>query len=119
MATAKRGTIGQGRPRRRLWPRALLGIAVLAGAAAWVYREPIDGYARTGAAFGARTACSCRYVAGRSLEDCKKDFEPGMQAVFLSDDAEARSVTAYVPLLASETARYRDGPGCLLDPWRG
>jgi hypothetical protein len=119
MATAKRGTIGRGGPRRRLWSRALLAVVVLAGAAAWAYREPIDGYARTGAAFGARTACSCRYVAGRSLDDCKKDFEPGMEVVFLSDDEAARSVTAYVPLIASETARYSEGPGCLLDPWRG
>ena len=69
-------------------------------------------------AFGARTACACRYIAGRSLGDCKKDFEPGMQVVFLRDDAEDRSVTAYVPLLASETARFKPGYGCLLDPWK-
>ncbi len=116
MATAKRGTIG--RPRRRIWLRVLLAAVVLAGAAGWYYREPIEGYARTGAAFGARTACSCRYVAGRSLADCKKDFEPGMEVVFLSDDEDSRSVTAYVPLIASETAQYRDGPGCLLEPWQ-
>ena len=113
MATSKRSTLG----RRRTWPRALLVMAALAGAAGWFYREPIAGYARTGAAFGARTACSCRYVAGRSLEDCKKDFEPGMEVVFLSDDEAAKSVTAYVPLIASETARYSDGPGCVLEPW--
>lgn len=113
MATAKRSTIG----RRRAWPRAVLVVVLVAGAGAWAYREPIAGYAGTGAAFGARTACSCRYVAGRSLEDCKKDFEPGMEVVFLSDDKEAKSVTAYVPLLASETARYSDGPGCVLEPW--
>jgi hypothetical protein len=90
---------------------------VLLGAMGWLYREPVAGYTSTGAAFGARTACSCRYIAGRSLEDCKKDFEPGMELVFLSDDEEARSVTAYVPLLASDTARYREGFGCVLDPW--
>jgi hypothetical protein len=38
--------------------------------------------------------------------------------VFLSDDADTKSVTARVPLLASATARYREGWGCLLDPWK-
>ena len=114
MATAKRNTS----PRRRIWPRALLAIVVLGGLAAWFYRAPIAGYTTTGAAFGARTACSCRYVAGRPIGDCKKDFEPGMALVFLSDDPETKSVTARVPLLASATARYREGFGCLLEPWK-
>jgi len=115
MATAKRNTI----PRRRIWPRAVLVLVVLGGAAAWYYRQPIAGLSTTGAAFGARTVCSCRYVAGRGLADCEKDFEPGMELVFLSDDPEARSVTARVPLLASATARYREGFGCMLEPWAG
>jgi hypothetical protein len=110
MATAKRNTIGRG---------AVLGVAVLSAAIAWYYREPIAGLSTTGAAFGARTACSCRYVAGRPLEDCEKDFEPGMEVVFLSDDPAARSVTARVPLLASATAQYREGFGCVLEPWGG
>ena len=92
---------------------------MLVGAVAWFYREPIGGLTTTGAAFGARTACSCRYIAGRSLEDCEKDFEPGMELVFLSDDEDEKSVTATVPLLASQTARYREGFGCVLEPWEG
>jgi len=115
MATAKRNTI----PRRRIWLRAVLLLALLGGATVWYYREPIAGLSTTGAAFGARTACSCRYVAGRGLADCEKDFEPGMALVFLSDDPESRSVTARVPLLASATAQYREGFGCLLEPWPG
>ena len=95
----------------------LLALVVLAAALGWYYRQPIAGYTAIGAAYGARTACSCRYVAGRNLDDCEKDFEPGMELVFLSDDEEERSVTAYVPLLASETATYREGYGCVLEPW--
>ncbi|HEY6816473.1 MAG TPA: hypothetical protein VI168_13110 [Croceibacterium sp.] len=113
MATAKRST---GR-RRRIWPKALLVALVLGLAVGWFYREPIAGYTATGAAFGARTACSCRYVAGRPIGDCEKDFEPGMALVFLSDDPETKSVTARVPLLSSATAHYREGYGCLLEPW--
>jgi hypothetical protein len=119
MATAKRSTIGRARSGRRIWPQALVALVALGGAAAWFYREPIAGYTTTGAAFGARMACSCRYVAGRPIGDCEKDFEPGMEAVFLSDDPENKSVTARVPLLSSATARYREGYGCLLDPWNG
>ena len=113
MATAKRSTSG----RRRKWPQVLFALGVLAAGAAWFYREPIAGYTTTGTAFGARTACSCRYIAGRGLQDCEKDFEPGMAAVFLSEDEEQKSVTARVPLLASATAAYRDGFGCVLEPW--
>jgi len=115
MATANRSTFD----RRRIWPRLLLALVVLVAGLAWFYREPIAGYTTTGTAFGARTACSCRYIAGRALEDCEKDFEPGMEVVFLSDDPETKSVTARVPLLASATARYREGFGCVLEPWQG
>ena len=113
MATAKRTALA----RRRIWPRALLALAALAGALGWYYREPIAGYTTVAAAFGARTACSCRYVAGREIGDCEKDFEPGMEFVFLSEDEEEKSVTARVPLLSSATARYREGFGCVLERW--
>jgi hypothetical protein len=104
---------------RRRKARSVAAVLVVALIAAGLfYRTTIAGYSRTGAAFGARTACACRYVAGRPLADCKKDFEPGMQVVFLSDDVDEKSVTAYVPLLASETARFKPGYGCLLDPWK-
>jgi hypothetical protein len=113
MTTAKRSTSG----RRRIWPQILLALLVLGAGTAWYYREPIVGLTTTGTAYGARTACSCRYVAGRPLEDCEKDFEPGMEVVFLSEDEEDRSVTARVPLIASATATYREGFGCVLEPW--
>ena len=50
------------------------------------------------------------------MDSCRHDKEPGMTFVTLSDDPESRSVEASVPLLASRTARYRKGWGCLLDP---
>ena len=113
MATAKNRT----QRSRPTWLKILLVLLAAAAALACFYREPIGGYAGVGTAFGARTACSCRYVAGRDLADCKQDFEPGMEMVFLSDDEDEKAVTAYVPLVASETARYRKGYGCVLEPW--
>jgi hypothetical protein len=114
MATANRTVAG----RRRIWPSALLAVGVLIGTVTWFYWGTISGYTVTGTAYGARTACSCRYIAGRPLGDCEKDFEPGMELVFLSEDEDEKSVTASVPLLASATAHYQQGFGCVLEPWK-
>lgn len=93
-----------------------LAIALIA-ALVWFW-QPLNGYAQVGASYAARVGCSCRYVGGRSLSDCRKDFEPGMELVMLSEDAEAKSVTARFPLLASQTATFREGEGCRLEPWQ-
>lgn len=76
------------------------------------------GDAAAGTAYGARVACSCRFVAGRSMQDCAKDKLAGMALIRLTADEDAKSVTASVPLVASETATLRDGYGCVLDSWR-
>jgi hypothetical protein len=102
-----------GLPRKR-WPWGTL--AVLVGLIAW-FHTPIMGYARTGASFGAHITCSCRYIAGRSLEDCRKDFEKGMGLVMLSDNPTTKTVTARFPLLSAQTATYHDGQGCVAENW--
>lgn len=96
---------------------AVLSVAGLA-AAAYAYRAPIDGYANVGSAYAARVACSCRFVAGRSLEDCEKDKLAGMELVTLDDDTATKSVTARFPLVAAHTATYREGYGCVLEEWQ-
>jgi hypothetical protein len=104
-------------PRRRGWRTALVG-ALLAAALllAWFWK-PLNGYAVAGASYGARVACACRFIGGRSLGDCRKDFVPGMALITLSEDAKARSVTARFPLLSSQTAQFRAGEGCVLEKW--
>ena len=94
---------------------------VLVGAAALAlqYRTQVQGYADISAAYSARVACSCRFVAGRGIEDCAKDKLEGMELVTLIEDEAAQSVTARFPLLASETATYRSGFGCVLQKWEG
>lgn len=89
-----------------------------AGLLAW-YWQPLNSYAVTGTSYGARVACSCRFVGGRPLSDCRNDFEPGMALVRLSEDEDTHSVTARFPLLSSQTATYRQGEGCVLEPWEG
>ena len=113
MATAKARS-GARKSNRLLWAGAVL-VALLALWAA--FGSAALGYARAGTAYGARVACSCRYVAGRSLQDCTKDKLAGMELVTLSDDDETKSVTARMLILASDTATYRKGYGCVLQPW--
>lgn len=73
------------------------------------------------AGFGARVACSCRHVEGRSIESCRTDFARlnGMGLVHLSDSAEepgkGKGVDGSVPLLAHRTARLVPGFGCVIE----
>lgn len=109
---------GGGRVHKsRRWPWVLLVLVLAVVAIGWYFRTPITGYAQVGTAYAARVGCSCRFVAGRDLSDCKKDKLDGMELVTLVDDTEARSVTARFPLITSDTATYREGYGCVLGEW--
>lgn len=72
------------------------------------YREQ----AVIGSAFAARVACSCRYVAGRTLTDCRRDFEPGMDPITLAEDPATKTITARYPVLAEARARFEEDWGC-------
>lgn len=114
MATAKPLSPRNSRLRRRLVWILVLALAALL-AVCW---STIRSQAVAGASVGARVACSCRFVAGRELSQCRADFEPGMGLIVLTEDAAAKSVTARFPLLSRETATFRDGEGCMLERWR-
>lgn len=73
----------------------------------------IKAQAHLGVSYASHIACSCRYIEGRPLDACYKDFEPGMAMVSLADDPENKRVTASVPLLASAVAERRSEFGCL------
>lgn len=92
--------------------------AVLVAALAWFYRAPIQGYAGVSTSYAARVACSCRFVAGRDLEDCAKDKLAGMELVSLSENPDNQSVTASIPFVDSITATNREGYGCVLENWQ-
>ncbi len=109
--------------KRSLASRVTLGILVLAVVAIavviWSNRTAVSGYADVGSAYAARVACSCRFVAGRDLDDCTKDKLAGMELVSLSEDVDAQSVTATFALVTSNTATYREGYGCVMEEWEG
>ena len=120
MATTE--TITREPRRKRLWPRILLVLVLVLvsiAAVAWfANRTTINGYAMTGASYAARVGCSCVYIGGRDGGDCAKDKVAGMEMVRLSADPTAKSVTATFPLVASQTATYREGYGCVLEEWQ-
>lgn len=107
------------RPRQRRMRKTAVIIAILAAVLIAAFWSTVRSYAVAGASVGARVACSCRYLGGRELSDCRKDFESGMGLVVLSENTAAKSVTARVPLLSRETATLRDGEGCVLETWPG
>ncbi len=115
MATVNPSAANPAGPRR--WGRVFFFTLVLLAALLAYFWTPLHTYATTGASYGARVACSCHYIGGRSLSDCRKDFESGMELVMLSGDEDAKSVTARFPLLSRQTATFREGEGCRLEPW--
>ena len=116
MATAKQKTLDK--PPARWGRRVLFWLVVVAvGVVAWFW-QPLNSYAVLGTSYGARLACPCRFIAGRELSDCRRDFEPGMGLVMLREDAKDKSVTAWMPLLSSQTAIFREGHGCVLEGWK-
>ena len=90
-------------------------IAVLALLLLWLAFSfaDIKAQAKLGVSYAAHVACSCRYIEGRPLDSCYKDFEPGMEMISLADNPKKKRVTASVPLLASAVAERRGDFGCL------
>lgn len=90
-----------------------LFLIILIAALAYNYAF-IKGQLNVGTAYGARVACSCHYVEGRGIKDCEKDFEPGMELIGLTVDDERKRVTASALMIASATAEFREGWGCMM-----
>ena len=113
MATVK-GTSRAPLTRKRI-ALYVVSLFLLVLIALFVYNFSfIKGQMTVGTAYGARVACSCHYVGGRDIEDCSKDFEPGMEVIGLSLDDERKRVTASSLLMASATAEFREGWGCVI-----
>jgi len=116
MATAQRDEIRQRQPAR--WGRNLLALAVLAiVVAAGFSWSRMREDARARAAYAAQADCLCRFGSGRGADSCAADPGVTRRWVRLGVDDAAHAVTASVPTLASQTARWSPENGCMLDPW--
>lgn len=102
---------------RRIWLAVpVLLVAALAAGAIRYGPDAVDR-AQLGTDFGARVACSCHFVEGRPIDQCRADFEPGMTMVRLSVEEETETIIASVPMLASTRASHRPGWGCVPERW--
>lgn len=93
---------------------ALTALVLVGGVYAWQQKPLLE----LGVGYGARVACGCRYIGKRSLADCRKDFEPGMELIQLSEDPTRKSIRASVPLIASRTVRFDPILGCQPEPFQ-
>ena len=78
-----------------------------------VARIRLAPQADIGAGFVAKQVCSCIFVGGRDEQACRLDLGPELEPV--RSERLADGVHAWVPLLASRSARFREGTGCTLE----
>ena len=83
--------------------------------AAWQVTNMVAS-ADVGAAAMAKVSCSCVFVEGRELADCRKDNPPGFDSVQVSVDPAARTATGSVFGLIHRKASYSPDYGCTLEP---
>ncbi len=102
---------------RRVVIGAAILILALAGAG-FLYARAQRPTIALGVGYGARVACGCRFIEGRALSDCYKDFEPGMESISLSENVKDKSVTASVLFIASRTVRFDPVLGCQPETYR-
>lgn len=99
------------------WLAIVLVLLLALIAAAVIYADRMRPTLELGVGYAAHVTCSCRYIGGRDMESCETDKLPGMEPITLTDDPATKRVTASVPLLTSRYAEFREGLGCVLEPW--
>ena len=68
-----------------------------------------------GAGMLAKQVCSCVYIAGRSVEDCRADEMAALDPIELEVLDPPGRVRASVPFFGERTALHRPGLGCALE----
>ncbi|RED17646.1 hypothetical protein [Parasphingopyxis lamellibrachiae] len=101
---------------KRPFLTATIVILLILLVAAVTYAVRMKPTIELGVGYGAHVVCSCRYIGGRDMESCYNDYEPGMEMISVAEDEENKRITASVPLLASRSAQFREGLGCVLEP---
>ncbi len=104
---------------RRIVFGSVAGVLLVAALLIWWAIEARRPQLELGVGYAARVACGCRYIGNRSLADCRRDFEPGMEPIQLAEDAATKTVTASVPLIASRSVRYDPVLACQPAPFTG
>jgi hypothetical protein len=96
--------------RTILFGLGIFGVVAVGGA--YAYAQSQKPFLELGVGYAARVACGCTYIGNRPLDDCTKDFEPGMELISLSEDRASKTVTASVPFITSRSAKFDPLLGC-------
>jgi len=105
------------------WKRKALLLVVMALAATLAFSwSALRTRALAATAFAAQTGCACHEVSGLGLSACRSDIAAaGMgrvaSLVMLSADDQTHEVTASVPFVARQHARFDPAGGCQLESW--
>ena len=98
--------------KARLILSGSIALVTLGLGGAFAYGQSQKPLLELGVGYGARVACGCRFIGNRSLADCKKDFKPGMEPILLSENSASKTITAWVPVIASRSVTYDPVLGC-------
>ena len=88
-------------------------LAIGAGVGWQVWLKDQVAYARVATAYGAKMVCSCRFVAGREMDSCMRDFTVDISAVKVSEDEDTITTSVLGGAIKSR-AVFQDGLGCAL-----
>lgn len=99
--------------KRWIWVGVLIVAALIAGAAAWSARDTI-AYAHIATGYAAKQTCSCRFVAGRTMDSCMADFPTEDRSNFsVVENGNHVSASVLFGVISAE-AMYEEGYGCRL-----
>jgi len=98
----------------------VLTVIAVIGAVFWqAWLKDQVAYARIATAYGAKSACSCRFVAGREMASCRGDFTQDLSMFTFADtdtDAGRGVRVSLLSGLVSAHATYTPRQGCTLEP---
>jgi hypothetical protein len=96
----------------------VFAVVALIVAAFWqVWLKDQVAYARIATAYGAKMACSCRFVAGREMASCRRDFTQDLSMFTFEEtqtDAGRGLRVSVFSGLVSGHATHTPGRGCTL-----
>ncbi len=96
---------------KRKWQLIAGGLVLLIGIGVWSIRDTL-ATARIGTTYVAKQTCSCLFVAGRSPDSCRTDFDPeALRSLDIVTGSGAVTVSALGGLISSR-ARFEKEYGC-------
>lgn len=88
-----------------------LAIVAVIGLAVWLGRDTYQS-ARLGSVYAAKQTCSCLFIAHRTMESCKTDYDPTAVKPLTWTVADNSVTVSAIGGLVSARADFEEGFGC-------